>query len=114
MVPSGGCGAYGRDDDIGGLDLVAGEGLGVLAGDVQADLGHRGDNGGVELAGGLGSGRGDPDTPGGLVVQQRGGHLGAARVVRADEEHSWDVGHGWLPSSVSRPARPGAAGGGGR
>jgi ferredoxin len=40
-----------------------------------ADLGHGGDHSGVELAGWLRPGRGDPDPARCLPVQQRGGHL---------------------------------------
>jgi hypothetical protein len=44
------------DNDIGRLDLLGGEPFGDLAGDVDADLGHGPDDGGVELAGGLRAG----------------------------------------------------------
>jgi hypothetical protein len=47
---------------------------------------------GVDGFGGGRSGGADPDAAGGVVVQQRGGHLGAAGVVDADEQHLGKVG----------------------
>ena len=43
-----------RHDDVGGLDDLVGPRLGELAGDVDADVGHRGDGGGVDLVAGFG------------------------------------------------------------
>ncbi len=37
------------DDDVGGLDRVSGEHFGCAVGDVDADLGHCFDGGGVDL-----------------------------------------------------------------
>jgi hypothetical protein len=73
------------DHHVSGLRFAGGQRFGELAGDVQADLGHGRHDGRVELGGGLGSGRGDPDPPGRFLVEQRGGHLGPAGVVGADE-----------------------------
>ena len=41
------------DHDVGGLDFAGGQRLGELVGDVESDLGHGLDDGGVELVGGL-------------------------------------------------------------
>jgi hypothetical protein len=82
-----------RDDDVGCLHVPGRQRLGELRGDVQADLGHRLNDGRVQLAGRLGAGRGHPDPPGRLLVQQRSSHLGAARVVGADEQHLGDISH---------------------
>jgi hypothetical protein len=81
------------DDDTGGLDLSSGQRFGELARDVEADLGHGGDHGGVEFAGGLGACGGDEDAAGGVVAEECGGHLGPAGVVGADEQDFGDVGH---------------------
>jgi hypothetical protein len=75
------------DHDVGGLDSPAVQRLGELRRDVQADLGHGLHHGGVQLAGWLRARRGHPDPPGRLLAEQRGGHLGPARVVGAHEEH---------------------------
>src|SRR5580693_4753093 len=101
-VHGAGVAAAHGDDDIGGPDLVAGQRLGELAGQVEADLGHGLDDGGVDLAGGLGPGGGHADLPGGLVVEQGGGHLGPAGIVDADEEHVRDAGHGGRLSPCGR------------
>ena len=81
------------DDEVGGLDLVAGERLRKLPGQVEADFGHGPDDGRVDLARGRRSCRCHPDAPGGLVIEQRGGHLGSAGVVDADEQDVRDIGH---------------------
>ena len=57
-------------------------------------LGHGGDDSGVELAGGLGSGGGDLDAARCLAGEYGAGHLGPASVVRADEQHAGDVVRG--------------------
>ena len=56
-VEGAGVAAAHGDDDIGGTDDLVGPGLGELVGDVDADLGHGGDGGGVDLRAGLGARR---------------------------------------------------------
>jgi hemoglobin len=82
-----------RDHDVRRLHFPGRQRLGELRGDIQADLGHGLDDGGVQLAGRLGAGRGHPDPPARLLGQQGGGHLGAAGVVGADEQHLGDISH---------------------
>jgi hypothetical protein len=61
--------------------------LGLLGGDVDAVLRHRGDSDGVDLVGGFGAGGTDLDGTTGKVGEISGGHLGPAGVVDADEQH---------------------------
>ena len=74
------------DDDVGGLHDLVGPGFGELAGDVDADFGHRLDRRRVDLVSGFRSaGPGDGILSGHVrEVTQR--HLGAARVVGAQEQ----------------------------
>ena len=65
--------------------------FGTSADDVYADLCHRLDDGGVDRVGGGGAGRADLYSVPGEVGQERGGHLGAAGVVDADEQHRHGV-----------------------
>ena len=58
------------------------------------------DGDGVDLVGGRGSGGADLDAVAGEVAQQAGGHLGAAGVVDADEQHAGLVGHRRLLLSI--------------
>ena len=44
---------------------------------------------GLTVSAGRGSGGADLDRVAGEVVQEAGGHLGAAGVVDADEQHDW-------------------------
>jgi hypothetical protein len=62
------------DDDVGGFDGVGGELLGERRGQVDADLVHRGADGGADLVGGCGA-RGPDLYPAAGVVVQQGGHL---------------------------------------
>ena len=68
-------------------------GLGKLLGHVDTDLGHGLHDRGVDALGWLGARRADVDTPLGVVVEQRCRHLGAARVVDADEQDLGHLGH---------------------
>src|SRR5215475_8630887 len=52
-VDRAGVAAAHGDHNVGSLHLVSSKWLGELSGDVEADLGHGLDDGGVELAGGL-------------------------------------------------------------
>ena len=94
-----------RDDDVGGLDGGVVEPLRVGAGGAQVDaeLGHRLDDGRVDLVGRGGAGGADDDAVTGVVGEQRGGHLGTAGVVDADEQ---DFGSG-----VSHRGSPSGCGG---
>jgi len=60
---------------------------GQRAVEVDADLGHGGSDGGVDLVGRGGSGGADIDPACGMVLQKGGGHLRTAGVVHADEQH---------------------------
>ena len=75
------------DDDVGGLDGVGGEQLGTLGGDVDADLGHGLADGRVDRSAGADPAERTSTAAGGVVVEEGGGHLGAAGVVHADEQH---------------------------
>src|SRR5690606_32324297 len=92
------------DDDVGGLDGVGGEDLGLLGADVDAVFEHGVDGDGVDLVGGGGAGGPDLDGSAGQGAQVPGGHLGAAGVVDADEQGGrlrggGGLGHGGLPGS---------------
>ena len=93
------------DDDVGGLDGGVVELLRVGAGGAQVDaeLGHGLDDGRVDVVGRGGAGGADDDPVTGVVGEQRGGHLGAAGVVDADEQH--------LGASVSHRGSPNGCGG---
>jgi hypothetical protein len=82
------------DDDVGGLHGFGGEGFGEFLGQVEPDLGHGLRDGGVDRVGGRGAGGADHDPALGVVVEQSGGHLGAAGVVDADEQDFGFVRHG--------------------
>ena len=66
--------------------------------DVDADLAHHLDCGGIDLIGGFGAGGADLDGISGEVTQPSGGHLGAASVV--DELRP--PGHGQVVPGVLR------------
>ena len=91
-----------RDDDIGGADDLVGPWLRVLAGDVDADFGHRVDGRRVDLGSRFGTAGVHQDAVAGEVLQPAGGHLGAAGVVDAEEQDgggghvdlSFDLGEG--------------------
>ena len=74
-------------DHVGGLDDLVGPGLGELAGDVDADLGHGGDRGRVDLVAGFRAARPGHGLVPGEVVEEAESHLGAAGVVGAQEQH---------------------------
>ncbi len=73
-------------------------------GEVDAQFGHGCHDGGVDVIGGCGAGRPDQDLVACMEAQECGGHLGAASVVHADEQHLRNgglaVGHELLPSAV--------------
>ena len=75
------------DDDVGGPDDLVGPGLGVLAGDVDADLGHGRDGGRVDRSAGFGAAGPGDGAVAGEVVEPAEGHLRAAGVVDAEEQH---------------------------
>ncbi len=83
------------DEEVGVLGEFGGELAGVGAGEVEADLLHDGEDFGVDAGAGVGSG-GDGVSPGGVgeLIEEGGGHLGAAGVVDAGEDHGV---HGGLP-----------------
>ena len=96
------------DDDIGSLHDLVGPGFGEFAGDVDANLGHRRDGGGVDLVARLGP----PDqatarSPARWVKNPR--PLGAAGVVRAEKQHG-----GFGRPRFCLRLGPGRAGAGGR
>ncbi|KPC77113.1 hypothetical protein ADL26_03645, partial [Thermoactinomyces vulgaris] len=92
-VRAGVAAAHG-DAHVGGLDGVEGEDLRLLGGDVDAHLFHRLDGGGVDLVGRCRSGGADFDAVAREVGEPPSGHLGAAGIVDADEEHRRLVRHG--------------------
>ena len=103
------------DHDVGGLHDVVGQRLGELLRQVETNLGHGGQDGGVDLVGGDRSGGADVDPAGGVVVEQRCGHLRAAGVVYADEQYfrgghqgSFGFGSGQVGETGAEP-RPAAA-----
>ena len=67
--------------------ISVGPGFGELAGDVDADFGHRGDGGGVDLGAGFGAAGPGDGAVAGEVVEPAEGHLRAAGVVHAQEQH---------------------------
>ena len=88
------------DHDVGRPDggLVEPLRVGAARREVDADLGHGLDDGGVDVVGRGGAGGADHDAVAGVVGEQRGGHLGAAGVVDADEQ---DLGAGGQASGAS-------------
>ena len=60
--------------------------LGLLVGDVDADLAHRRDGDGVDPVRGHRSGRPHLDPPSREGGEEAGGHLGAAGIVHAHEQ----------------------------
>jgi hypothetical protein len=63
------------DDDVGGADDLVGPRLGVLAGDVDAALGHRRDGRRVDPAGRVGAAGPGDRVVGGEVGEEPQGHL---------------------------------------
>jgi hypothetical protein len=88
--PSRECCGRSRDHDVGPLGQLGGELLWRAIGDVDAELGHRPDDVRVDVGGGLGAGGIGLMAAGGGVLEQGVAHLGAPRVVQADEQ---DAGH---------------------
>ena len=91
-VDGAGVAAAHGDDDVGGADDVVGERLGERGGDVDPEFGHGGDARRRSMAA-AGLGAGGADVHPALAAQcwsRAGGHLGAAGVVHADEQH---LGH---------------------
>ena len=104
-LPTEGVAAPHGDDDVGRVRRVVIEQRRCVGGDVDADLGHRGDRGGVDPVGGLGAGRADLDRVAGEVAQPAGGHLRPAGVVDADEQDAGLLGHyevSWLTRTKRR------------
>ena len=86
-VDRAGIAAAHRDHDVGGAHDLVGQRLRELLAHVDAELGHRLDHGGVDLAARRAPGRADVDAPLGAKLDEPGGHLAAAGVVDADEQH---------------------------
>jgi hypothetical protein len=91
-----------RDDDVSGVDDLIGPRLGVIAGDVDADLGHGRDGGRIDGRPRLGAARPGDGPVTGEALEEAQGHLGAAGVVDAQEQHDW---------STIRPGRVRVVGG---
>jgi hypothetical protein len=75
-----------RDHDIGRANSLVGELLRRLVGQVDAELGHRLDDGRVERVGRLAASGTNADRAPGAELEQAGGHLASTRVVDADEQ----------------------------
>src|SRR5439155_5120787 len=101
------------DDRVGVANDLVRERLGELLGDVDPDLGHRLQDGRVDLVGWRAARRANVDTTLRIVVEQSSRHLAATRVVDADEKDLRPVLHD-LPSgnqhqlSSRTSARPAA------
>src|SRR5439155_22641892 len=76
-----------RDHHIRGPERLVGDRLRELLAQVDAELRHRRDSGRIDLLSWARAGRADGDAPVRAQLDQAGGHLAAARVVRADEQH---------------------------
>ena len=72
--------------------------MGALGAQVDAELGHRLDDRGVDVVGRGGAGGADHDPVAGVVGEEGGRHLRAAGVVDADEQ---DLGAERQASGVS-------------
>ena len=86
-VDRAGVAAAHRDHDVGGAHDLIGERLRELLGHVDAELLHRLDDRGVELVGRPAARRADLDSSLRAQPDQPGGHLAAAGVVHAHEQH---------------------------
>ena len=78
---------------------------GLRAGEVDTDLGHGADRDRVELIGGLRTRGTDLDAVAGDVGEPARGHLRAAGVVHADEQHDRLVAHPSSPTKNLRRSR---------
>jgi len=78
------------DHDIGGQQEFLGPRFGELSGDVDPGFGHGGADAGNAAGGGLGSAGADDSPVPHQVGEPAKGHLGAARVVHAREQHGGD------------------------
>lgn len=74
-VDGAGIAASHRDDNVGCRDLFSDQALRDLPRNVEPQLGHRLDYGGVELACRLRSCRRNPNATASLMAEQRCGHL---------------------------------------
>src|SRR5437763_864577 len=86
-VDRAGVAAAHRDHDVGGLDNLVGERLRELLAHVDADLLHRLERRRVDLVRGGRAGRADVDAALRTKLDQASGHLAAAGIVRAAEQH---------------------------
>ena len=86
-VDRAGVAAAHRDHDVGGADDLVGERLRELLAQVDAELAHRLDDGRVDPLAGRAARRADVDAALRAELDEPGGHLAAARVVDADEQH---------------------------
>src|ERR1700757_3602948 len=77
------------DHYVSGFEHVVSPAFRLLGGDVDTLFCHRGDGCCVYLIGWFGAARVDRCLIAGVVCEESHGHLGAARVVGAKEEHSW-------------------------
>ena len=107
-VDGAGVAAAHGDDVVGGLDGGIAKAGGGFAGDIDADLGHDGDGGGVEGCGGFAAGAANAYAPFAEMREQAGGHLRPAGVVNADEE---DFGEGFAHRGYSVRVASGAGAG---
>ena len=85
-VDRAGVAAAHRDHDVGGAHDLVGERLRELLAHVDAELGHRLDDGRVDLVGRGAAGRADVDPALGAELDETGRHLAATGVVDADEQ----------------------------
>ena len=72
---------------------IVGQGFGQLAREVYAKLGHHRDDDRMHLLGGQRPGGVNCHPVAGLAGEEGRGHLGAAGVLNADEEHAGPIGH---------------------
>ncbi|CDZ91523.1 hypothetical protein RHRU231_840052 [Rhodococcus ruber] len=90
-VDRAGVAAAHGDDHVRGGDDVVGERFGELGAEIEAELGHGLDHHRVDRRDRRGARGADVDAATGVVIQQGGGHLGAAGVVHTDEQHLRNV-----------------------
>src|SRR6516165_2755556 len=90
------------DHYVSGFEHVVSPAFRLFRGDVDTLFCHRGDSCGVYMIGGFGAARVDRCLIPGVVGEESHGHLGAAGVVGAKEEHGW-CRHHVLDLAVSAP-----------
>jgi hypothetical protein len=99
---AGAAAAHG-DQHLGRFKHVRHPAFGLFGRYVDAPLGHRRDGSGIHRSGGFGSTGADGGLFSGKVFEESHGHLGSARVVSAENEHS-GFGHASPVVGVSGPA----------